>query len=41
VDGSERNVDGLVFGDELDLIIDGHFGGAFDYNPEFGAVVVL
>lgn len=40
MNGAEGDVDGLVLGDQLDLGIDGHFGGASDDDPVFGAVMV-
>ena len=40
MDGAEGDVDGLVFGNQAHLVVDGDPGGAFDDDPVFGAVVV-
>ena len=38
--GAEGDVDGLVLADELDIVINLGFSGAFYKNPMFGAVVM-
>ena len=37
---AEGDVDGLIFRHQLDLVVDGDFGGARHVNPVFGTVVV-
>ena len=37
---TQRDVDGLVLGDELNLLTDGYLGRAFDHDPMLSTVVM-